>query len=204
MAQNKHEVDAIVALGLQLDPDGTPKPELLQRVDTAIELFKGFGAGERPLLIMSGRHSATVAETPPCPESSVMKEHALGLGVPNEFVIEESESLCTWGNALFTRNIVEAMGLRRLIVVSTDYHLRYGMMAFHHTLGQNYEITGWPSSHPTPTAEQLAYEASASATAHKIIESTSAGNRFAIQSKLATLVPAYAELFPQAELPVAA
>jgi uncharacterized SAM-binding protein YcdF (DUF218 family) len=204
MAQNKHEVDAIVALGLQLEPDGSPRPELFHRVSKSVELFQEFGAGERPFLIMTGHRSAAAAVVPPHPESTVLRNIAIGLGVPEEKIIEEPESLCTWGNALFTRNILESLGLRRLIVVSTDYHLRFGMMAFHHTLGQSYDITGLASSHPEVTPEQSAYEMSASTTAREIIESTPAGNKHAIQSKLASLVPVYAGLFAHEELALAA
>lgn len=195
--ENKYQTDAIVTLGLQLEDDGSPKPELLQRVDRAVQLYQDhldIGA-EAPFLVMSGRYSASVPKEPPRTEAAVMREYALGLGVPNNRILEEPESMDTFGNALFTKRIAEKQGWKRLVVVSTAYHLRIGEAAFRHILGPDYEIIPVPSADPPATPAQINYERSATQTVDTIVCSTSPGDDWAILDKLSEIMPAYRSLF---------
>jgi uncharacterized SAM-binding protein YcdF (DUF218 family) len=208
MAKNNNAIDAIVTLGLQLEDNGEPKPELAQRVAKAVSLlslYNGLPGEEKPVLIMSGDHSATVSFTPPRTEAEVMTEQAMALGVPETMLIKEDQSLCTWGNGLFTRRITDRLGLRQIVVVSSDYHLQVGMTAFRHIMGSGYDIKGVASSRSPLTAEQAAYKSSATVLAQSIVENTAAGDTSSIETELAKYIPAYANLFgPQSALAAAA
>jgi uncharacterized SAM-binding protein YcdF (DUF218 family) len=202
MAKNKNSVDAIVTLGLQLEANGRERPPLIQRVNKSVELFKMFSASlsdseQPPYMIMAGDRSASAPIVPLRKEAEVMKERAASLGVPVGRILEEAQSLCTWGNALFTGKILAEKNLRRVTIVSDDYHLHFGMIAFRHVLGEDYDLIPQAAAIAAMTPERIAYEKSAAETAQAIIASTEPGDVFAIQSKLVELVPAYADLFAQ-------
>jgi uncharacterized SAM-binding protein YcdF (DUF218 family) len=198
-----HPPDAIVTLGLQLQDNGKPEPELLERVEASVDLCK-YWSETSPvadiLLVMSGCRSGSAVWVPPRTESEVMKEHGVKLGVSVDRILEEDDSLCTWGNALYTKAITERLGLRRLVVVSTSYHLLIGEMAFKHSMGPEYEIIAIPSADPPLTPAQIRYQEAAKLTAKEIIESTDPGDDAAIKAKLVQLQPVYKPLFGVVEL----
>lgn len=71
----RHIYDAILLLGLKLEPDGSPRQELLLRIQKAAECyFKGLA----PLIIPCG------GQTPgtPVSEAAVMRRELLQLNVP--------------------------------------------------------------------------------------------------------------------------
>ena len=194
--ENKHPIDAIVTLGLELNPDGSPKPELVQRVKTAVEIFTLLSAyQEAPLLIMSGKHSVSATTVPPWAESKVMVQQGIDMGVPEKMFEEEPDSLETWDNAIKTRVITERLGLRRLLLVTTGFHGVVATPAFSHTMGPSYEITGVASADPPWTPAQTSYVEAATQKLQAIVESTEPGDVAAIQTKLYELTPAFQALY---------
>lgn len=202
MPENKNSVDAIVALGLQLDENGEPKPELLQRVDKAVELFHGYSSsgGMPPLLIMSGRHSINADKVPPRTEAEVMKEYALSLATPEELIEMDEWSFETTSNGIATRRIAEKLGLRRLAVVSTPYHLDVASEAFPHVYGPEFEISFVPSSNLPPTPDQMRYRRAARKTLRSIIDFTACGNVEEIQIRIMEVMPKSRPLFAAGQL----
>lgn len=201
MPENKQRIDAIVTLGLQLEDDGSPKLELLERVDKSAQLFRLLAANRAaPFLVMSGDHSAAASLVPPRTEAAVMRDYALSVGLPANRIIEETESLDTFGNALFTKRITEQQGWRRLMVVSTAYHLRIGEAAFRHIMGPGYDILPVASGDPLPTQDQISYERAAKLTVRNIVNSTQPGDDEAIQAALCEVTPAYKSLFGEPSL----
>jgi uncharacterized SAM-binding protein YcdF (DUF218 family) len=108
-----HPPDAIVTLGFQLLDDGSPQPELLERVETAADLFKD-------LLSTTGAANLVLVMSGGSFESRVMKRHAASLGVSEKSILEEDGSLSTWGNAWYTNRIAKRLRLRRLVVVTSS------------------------------------------------------------------------------------
>ncbi len=188
------KVDAIVTLGLQLEDDGSPKPELLERIDTAVRLFSELSTqAMAPYLIMSGSHSFNATPIPPRSEASAMADVAISRGVPAGAVIEEPRSLCTIGNALRVKEILDKEpGWKDLAVVTSPTHLPRTMLIFAHVLGPKYAVEGLSAGEPGPPSRDHAdYEATALRTARTVFEGTRAGDDEAIWARLCTLSPQY-------------
>ena len=115
---------AIVVLGYgpPIDKQGKPSPELLRRVKKGAELYQ---AGLAPFLIMTGGNTYKDYY-----ESAVMKEIAVGMGVPGEAVLEEREAMDTIGNARYTAKLMRERGWQSCIIVSSPYHLQRAKRLF--------------------------------------------------------------------------
>ena len=117
----------IVVLGFQLLSDGEMAPELIGRLETALAC-----AGQYPeaFLIVtgggtaSGNRSATEADV----MAAWLEEHGIG----KTKIIIENRSLTTDQNAANTCSILAGRypQIRRLAVVSSDYHVALGSMLF--------------------------------------------------------------------------
>lgn len=114
--------DVAIVLGAKVLPDGSPSPALARRVAHAVALAR---AGTVGTLLMSGgpvRHAV--------PEAQVMRDLALGAGLPPEMVHIEERSFSTITNARFTAPMVAAQGWRRVLVVTDSYHLPRALYIF--------------------------------------------------------------------------
>lgn len=62
--------------------------------------------------------------------ADVMHSLAVMRGVPDAAILEESQGGDTWGNAVFTRQVLEEHGLRSAILVTSPYHARRAKLTF--------------------------------------------------------------------------
>jgi uncharacterized SAM-binding protein YcdF (DUF218 family) len=62
--------------------------------------------------------------------ADVMRRLAVEQGVPDRAILEEPQGEDTWGNAVFTRQVLEEHGLRSAILVTSPYHLRRAQVTF--------------------------------------------------------------------------
>ena len=109
------EYDAIIVLGAQVKADGTPSVALARRLAAALESYR-----EKPaLLIVCGAQGGNE----PRAEGDVMRDWLLAQGVPPEDVVAETASFNTRENLIYARAIMEHRGLKRALVVSSDYHV---------------------------------------------------------------------------------
>ncbi len=79
-----------------------------------------YNAGLSGRIIMSGVS----------PSAGQMAERAVAMGVKREDIILEDNSVSTFENALFTREIMVKMNFMSAIVVSSPYHMRRTKMVF--------------------------------------------------------------------------
>jgi uncharacterized SAM-binding protein YcdF (DUF218 family) len=110
-----HGADAVLVLGNRAYLNGHPNPCLTNRVDVGVQLWR---AGRVPLLLLSGgvdREDGRI-------EAEVMATHALRTGYAG-IVLKESISSSTRENLAMSWPLLEAAGVRRVIVVSDAYHL---------------------------------------------------------------------------------
>src|ERR1051326_2373459 len=120
-------VIAVVAPGYILD---TPQPaprksdaivvisgdEQLARFAEGVNLYQqGFGS----YLVFSG-----AAYDNGTSNADVMRDLAVRRGVPESAILEEPQGEDTWGNAIYTREVLEEHGLQSAILVTSPYHLR--------------------------------------------------------------------------------
>ncbi len=87
------------------------------QIDLAFEWWRKF---PRAKLIMSTGDNQGLGIN----NSTVMADYALRLGLPRENVIEESHSLNTHQNLLYSMEIVKSLGLKQPTLVTLDLYTR--------------------------------------------------------------------------------
>ncbi len=129
----KHEPeknkDYILILGCSLRKDGTPTPLLAGRIERALGFYRKQieQTGKVPILVPSGGQGSDEMHS----ESDAMTEYLLAKGVPAEHILKEDQSLNTYENMLFSKNLIEERNPEAKIAFSTtNYHVfRSGLMA---------------------------------------------------------------------------
>jgi vancomycin permeability regulator SanA len=106
--------DAIGVFGAA-EYDGRPSPVYRARLDHALALYH---RGIAPLIITLGGNGGDQYN-----EGAVGREYLMGMGVPEEAIIAETESRNTEDSARRIAVIARANGLRRLVIVSDGTHL---------------------------------------------------------------------------------
>jgi len=109
------DADAALVLGNRVWLDGAPNPCLAARVDAAVALAR---AGRVPLLVMSGGVDHEDGRI----EAVAMEGLARAAGYTGP-VLREAASQSTRENLLLSRPVLEAAGVRRVIVVTEPSHL---------------------------------------------------------------------------------
>lgn len=109
------DADAALVLGNRVWLDGAPNPCLAARVDAAVALAR---AGRVPLLVMSGGVDHEDGRI----EADAMEGLARAVGYTGP-VLREAASQSTRENLLLSRPVLEAAGVRRVIVVTEPSHL---------------------------------------------------------------------------------
>ena len=107
--------DCIIILGAKVRPDGSMSHALRFRCDRAFEAWQ---AGAAKTIIGCGG----VCDGP-ASEASVIRAYLLEKGVPDESIIMEDQSVNTWENLIFARRIMDEKGMRKALMVTSDYHL---------------------------------------------------------------------------------
>lgn len=86
-------------------------------IELAVEWWKKFPNAK---LIMSTGDNQRLG----LPNSKVMADYAVSLGVPRENVIEEDRSRTTYTNLLYSMQIIQAQGLGQPALVTLDLYTR--------------------------------------------------------------------------------
>ena len=117
----------LVALGFQLNPDGSMKDELVERLNV---LLKSAEKYPNALIVCTG--GGTAAENENATEAGEMAKWLIGHGVDENRVIVEDKSLTTAQNAIYTYDILTEQypQVKQLAIVSSDYHIATGALLF--------------------------------------------------------------------------
>jgi len=120
----RREPDAVLVPGGGIREGGELPPWVVNRLDKAMEL-----AGSAPILTLSATttHKPAVLDAFGLPifESVAAANYLIGRGHPRSRVFFETSSYDTIGNAWFARTIHTApAGWRRLVVVTSEFHIR--------------------------------------------------------------------------------
>jgi uncharacterized SAM-binding protein YcdF (DUF218 family) len=130
--------DTLIVLGNPARPDGSPSPELRERIEESVREYR---AGVAPHLIMTGgaAHNRFV-------EGQVMADYAAQEGVPPEAIVVEGKAKDTIQNIWFSRQIMQANGWHSAEVISSPYHLpRTALILEHYTGPLAFDWrTHWP------------------------------------------------------------
>ena len=125
---------AIVVLGAQINPDGTPSVQLEWRLSKALEIYK---LNPMPIVVTGARGADE-----PASEASVMRNWLAARGVAPENILMDETSFNTKENL---NNAVRLLptGTIDILIVTSDYHLPRALQVAR-DLGLN------PSGAPSP------------------------------------------------------
>ncbi len=126
--------DAIIVLGAQVKPDGVPSLQLQWRLDAAAKAWH-----ETPCIIVT---CGAQGSNEPAPEALVMRDELIRQGVGADMILTDAESFNTRQNIRHAAELLEGHDVRRVAVVTSDYHLPRAM-ALAEDMGL--EATGIPS-----------------------------------------------------------
>ena len=117
----------LVVLGFQLEPDGTMREELIQRLTVAKRC-----AEQYPHALIACTGGGTAADDPSATEAGRMAEWLIENGIAPKRVIVEDRSLTTAQNAIYTFDILAEKypQVTQLAIVSSDYHIATGALLF--------------------------------------------------------------------------
>ena len=132
----------LVALGFQLNPDGTMREELTERLKVLLA-----ASGKYPNAIIVCTGGGTAADDPDATEAGRMVEWLEQHGVDPSRLIAEDHSLTTAQNAIYTFDILEERypQVQQIALISSDYHIATGSLLFGAEAilrGSNTEIAG--------------------------------------------------------------
>ena len=124
---NDTDALGIVVLGFQLNPDGSMRDELIQRLTVAKRCAEKY---PNALVICTG--GGTASGNKEATEAGRMGEWLVENGVAPERVLVEDQSLTTAQNAVYTLNLLAAHHpqVKEIAIVSSDYHIATGTLLF--------------------------------------------------------------------------
>ncbi len=144
---------ALVGSGFALDfPQPAPPPSDAIVVISGDEQLARFREGVRLYQNGLGKHIvfSGAARDGGASNADVMRQMALADGVPANAIVEEPQAEDTWGNAVFTRPILEQLGARKIILVTSPYHVQRARLTFEAAYaGSGIQIT----AHAAPDSE---------------------------------------------------
>ncbi|MGX8680133.1 MAG: YdcF family protein [bacterium] len=117
----------IVVLGFQLNPDGTMKDELIERLNVALNSAQKY---PNATIVCTG--GGTAANNQSASEAGEMAKWLMKQGIEKERVIVEDNSITTAQNAIFTYDLLTSLypSVKKLAIVSSDYHIATGELLF--------------------------------------------------------------------------
>ena len=117
----------LVGLGFQLNPDGTMREELIERLKVMLSAAEKY---PRALIICTG--GGTAPDDPSATEAGRMAEWLEARGVDPSRLIVEDQSMTTAQNAIFSFDILAEKypQVKQLAIVSSDYHIATGVLLF--------------------------------------------------------------------------
>ena len=124
--------DAIIVLGAQVLPDGTPNVQLAWRLDTAAEAYRN---RKVPVVVCGAQ-----GKDEPLPEAYAMKKYLTDRGVAEEDILTDPESFNTRQNLQNAKALLKDKSeVRKVLVVTSDYHVARSLAL---ARDQGYEAIG--------------------------------------------------------------
>jgi len=133
--------DAIVLLGGAIRGDvhlGT-LGDLNQQADRLVHAVSLYKAGKSPLLVVTGG-GPSGART----EAQIMYELLQVMGVPAGAIVQEGKSRDTYQNAVYTAQMLKELGIRRILLVTSAFHMRRAQALF---VAQGLEVVPAPTDY---------------------------------------------------------
>jgi uncharacterized SAM-binding protein YcdF (DUF218 family)/glycosyltransferase involved in cell wall biosynthesis len=144
--------DAIVVFAGGVGESGKAGGGAQERVSHAVDLYR---AGYAPRVLFSTGYVFTFRE------AEVMKAVAIANGVPDTAIVLEEKATNTYENVELTRRMLDERGWRRILLVSSPYHMRRALLTWK-------EVAPHIEVIPTPPPESQFYAHEAGASLEQI------------------------------------
>lgn len=108
--------EIIIVLGSGLKEDGSPGPALSRRSRHGAALWH---EGIAPLVMCTGGQSEYYPRT----EAAACREILLAAGLPGDAILLEERSRSTEENAIYSKQLLDRLGLSRSVLVSDSFHM---------------------------------------------------------------------------------
>ena len=117
----------LVALGFQLDPDGSMKEELIHRLETLKRCAQKY---PNAVIVCTG--GGTARDNPSATEAGEMAKWLRDNGIEPSRILVEDKSRTTAQNAVYTLDLLkkECPKVSGLAIISSDYHIATGALLF--------------------------------------------------------------------------
>ena len=117
----------LVALGFQLNPDGTMRDELVERLKVLLTASQQYPSA---VIVCTG--GGTAADDPAATEAGRMAEWLREQGVDPSRIYVEDKSITTAQNAVYTFDILaeHCPQVNQIAIISSDYHIATGVLLF--------------------------------------------------------------------------
>lgn len=117
----------LVALGFQLNPDGTMRDELVERLKVLLTASQQY---PNAVIVCAG--GGTAADIPTATEAGRMAEWLREQGVDPSRIYVEDKSVTTAQNAIYTFDILaeRCPQVHQIAIISSDYHIATGTLLF--------------------------------------------------------------------------
>ena len=118
---------ALVGLGFQLNPDGTMREELVERLKVLLTASQKY---PRAVIVCTG--GGTAANDPTATEAGRMAEWLESQGVDPSRLVVEDHSLTTAQNAIYSMYLLSERHpqVKQIAIISSDYHIATGVLLF--------------------------------------------------------------------------
>jgi uncharacterized SAM-binding protein YcdF (DUF218 family) len=124
------EAEAIILLGGSTRVPTPPRNtvEITESGDRVLYAAHLYKEGKAPLIIATGGRITWLQNAPP--EADSMKNLLIEIGVPESAIIEETQALNTYENALYTKKILEQRGIKQSLLVTSASHMPRSLRVF--------------------------------------------------------------------------
>jgi uncharacterized SAM-binding protein YcdF (DUF218 family) len=126
--------DSIVILPHESDSDGNLLKDSLLRADLAIDLYSRGCSKSILTLGWDYRPDSNITL------SQSFKNYLISSGIPEEIIIEDKNSRDTVGDAFFSKIILSKKNFKKLIVVTSDWHIERSKIIFDSIYGKKFQI----------------------------------------------------------------
>jgi uncharacterized SAM-binding protein YcdF (DUF218 family) len=144
--------DAAIVLGAAVWSTGV-SPVFEERINHSIDLYQNRKV--RKLIFTGGQGNSNEPT-----ESSAARRYALQRGIPASDILIEEKSHTTYENILYAKQIADAHGLRKVLIVSDPLHMKRAV-----SMALDVGLDADPS--PTPTTKYQGLSSQAGLLAHE-------------------------------------
>ncbi len=107
-----------------LEGEGSPTGDGLHRLVYAFRLYR---IQPLPIIVSSGKGFKCQR-----PEAPVMKRYLFQMGVPEKDIHMDTKSRNTYENAIDVKNVCEKLVCKKIILITSAYHMKRAVFAFKH------------------------------------------------------------------------